>query len=494
MGRALNPRRLLGAGLLLAGVAAGLLGTVGTEPALRTGANAFVNSDRPSINAHNSPEVAVDPARPSTVVVGNRIDTPEFSCALWRSTNGGASWQALPLPLAPDAPNCYWPDVAYTAEGLVVLYSATGGRFNRPVGVWLQRYTGGAPDGPPTKVAGDEAYQARLAVDGERMHVVWVQAQPESADQPLGFSPGPTPIMTARSTDGGRTFSTPVAVSEPSRRVTRPSFVLTQGQRVVIGALDLGQDRMNHEGRHAGQGGPPPEGRWQVVVWRSDGEGFGPGSAVADDLVIPGRIIVELAPGPQFAHDPARGRLYAVWDAGRADSRDVALSWSDDGGQRWSPPAPVAPGPGGQLMPTVAVAGDGRVDVLFYDRRNDPTDVLAEAALASSWDGGATFTTTTLSDVPFDSGVGLGSVQGIPQLGSQLALVSTPERVLAFWADTRQGTVTSNVQDLALAVVSVHAPGSVRWRWTGPGLLMALCGLALVAWPRRSARSLQTAP
>ncbi|MDP1804164.1 MAG: hypothetical protein Q8K72_03270, partial [Acidimicrobiales bacterium] len=100
------------------------------------------------INAHNSPSVAVDPERPAAVALADRIDTPRFSCSVSVSTNSGDSWRPLTLPLPEDAPNCHQPDVAYGAGGeLLVLFTATGGRFNQPVGVWLQRFAGESPRG-----------------------------------------------------------------------------------------------------------------------------------------------------------------------------------------------------------------------------------------------------------------------------------------------------------------------------------------------------------
>lgn len=460
------------------GVGAAFMGMGGQPARVRTGANTFVNRDRPGINAHNSPAVAADPARPALVAVADRIDTPRFSCSVALSANGGQTWRPLPLPLAPDAPNCFWPDVAFDDRGqLLVLYTATGGRFNLPVGVWLQRFQELTPAGPAVRVAGGEAFHARLAVQGSRVAVTWVQAGPATAHKGLGFSPPPNPIVLVRSDDGGRRFSEPARVSEPHRLVAQPTVVLGPGDEVLVGALDLGDDLLDYEARHEGQGGPPAEGRWRVVVWRSSdgGASFLPASVVADDLIIPQRIIVDLAPAPSFARRPDGGRTYAAWDAGRGDQRDVFLAWSDDGGSTWTAPTQVSSRPQAQFLPAVGVAGDGRLDVIFYDRSRDPTDVMTEVTLASSWDGGRSFTPSTLSDRPFDSGIGLGSAQGIPLLGSQLAVLSEPGRALAFWADTRQGTVANNVQDLAAAVVKLDGPGARRWP------LVALGGVLLAA-------------
>ena len=82
--------------------------------------------------------------------------------------------------------------------------------------------------------------------------------------------------------------------------------------------------------------------------------------------------------------------------------------------------------------------------------------------MAASADGGRTFRTATLSQAPFDSRIGFGSLQGIPVLGSRLAVLSTADRALAFWADTSGATVDTNAQDLAVAAVDVEEAGRRR--------------------------------
>lgn len=470
---------------VLVGLAVLGVGLLTWTAGMRTGANGFVNADRPSINAHNSPAVAVDPARPRMIAAANRIDTPEMSCAVARSTNGGTSWQPVELPLPPDAPNCYWPDVAFTDDGrLLVLYTATGGTYNRPLGVWLQAFTAdGAPEGGPVPIAGEAAFHARIAAGDGRILVTWVQAGVASVDRPLGFAPEPNPIVVAGSTDGGRTFADPVAVSEAGRRVVQPSVVIGPHDRVLVGALDLGDDRVDYEALHDGRGGPPEDDRWRVVTWASTdgGSAFDSAVAAADELVIPERVIVEFAPTPGFAADPSTGRLYATWDAGRGDDRDVFLAWSDDHGATWSAPVGVAPRPRAQFLPAVAVAPDGRVDVVFYDRSGDPDDLLAEVVLASSRDRGASFDTLTISDRAFDSGIGVGSHQGIPVLSSQLAVAAQSRSSIAFWADTRNGDRTTNVQDLAVALVDHGRAWSPRWEAVGLGAAIIALGAAFLA-------------
>ncbi|MGH9225130.1 MAG: sialidase family protein [Acidimicrobiales bacterium] len=476
--------QLAGAAIVLAGL---LLAAAGLRPEparMGTSAQGFVNADRPGIDNHNSPAVAFDPTRPSVVVVADRIDSPRFSCSLHLSTTAGVTWKQLALPLAPDAPNCFWPDVAFADGRMYVLYSASGGRYNQPLGVWLQRFEGEAASGPPVKVAGAEAFHAHFAVSGRRVVVAYVQTPPANADRPLGFEPGPNPLMVVRSEDGGLTFSPPVAVSEPSTRPAHP-VVLIDGsgtaQHVFVGALDYGDDVDNYEARHDGAGGPPPAGHWRIVAWRSSdgGSSFGPVTVVADQVPVPQRVVIDLSPGPSFALDPS-GRIYAAWDGGTGDARDVFVARSEDRGATWSPPVTVGPRARSQFLPAIDVAPDGRVDVLFYDRSRDPEDVLVRPVVGSSWDGGLTFSTAPVSEQAFDSRIGQGGPQAIPQLGNQLAVLSRPDGYLAFWADpSRPGNAATELQDLAVATVTPRPAGGRSWGLVIPGILVLLVAAAI---------------
>ncbi len=455
------------------------------EPArLGVQAGGVVNTDRPGINAHNSPAVAVDPTRPAAVAVADRIDSPRFSCSLSVSTSSGLTWKSVPFTLPPEAPNCFWPDVAYDGDGrLLLLYTATGGRFNQPLGVWLQRFDGEQVAGPPVRVAGTEAFHAHFAVAGSRVVVAWIQTPPANADRPLGFEPGPNPLMVSRSVNGGASFGPPVRVSG-TERVAHPSVVITAGGAVVVGALDYNDDVDDYEGRHDGKQGPPPNATWRVLSWRSPDGGatFGPAPlVVADRVPVPQRIVIDLAPGPSFAADPdpARHRVYAAWDGGVGDARDVFVAASADDGATWGAAVRVGSHAHSQFLPAVSVAASGRVDLVFYDRSGDPKDILARPAVASSWDGGRTFSAGYAAEDPFDTRIGNGSPQGVPQLGNQLAVLSTVDAFLAFWADTSRGTIDSAVQDLAFASVKPHPRGDPSWPLLVLGAALVVAAVAV---------------
>ena len=469
---------------LVAGVVGVLLGLRGGSTTLRPRPfQPVTETPQQSIDVNTSPVAAVDPHRPEVMAVAGRVDAPHLNCTVAVTTTGGDAWRALDLPAAPGADNCFWPQVAFDGDGnLLVLYTPTGGQFNLPLALWLQRFTPElAPDGPPIRVAGALTFQPRLAVDGRRVLVAWIAATEERATKSLGFGAPPNPIVLAHSEDGGRTFAAPVTVSEPNRLAVQPTLLSGPGGQVVIGALDLVDDRATYQTAHEGRPGPPPAGPWRLVLWRSSdgGASFGPAATVADGVVPAQRVLIDLAPAPAFALDPARGRAYAAWETGR----DVMVSRSDDAGATWSPGHRLGPAAGGQFLPGVAVAPDGRVDVAYYDRSRDPGDVLAEVVLASSSDGGKSFTTEALSE-RFDSMVGSFNGDDV-MLGSHLAVIAQPGTATVVWPDTTRGNRTTNVVDLVSSTVEVKAGAGTRVPLVAGGVVLLGAAIGL-SWPYTS--------
>ncbi|HJV08892.1 MAG TPA: sialidase family protein, partial [Acidimicrobiales bacterium] len=274
---------------------------------------------------------------------------------------------------------------------------------------------------------------------------------------------------------------------DPGRLAVQPTLLAGPGGQVVVGALDLGQDLDTYQTRHEGRSGPPPAGPWQVILWRSTDGGatFGPAITVAGSVVPSQRVLIDLAPAPAFALDPPRSRVYAAWETGR----DVMVARSDDAGASWSPPRRLGPSAGGQFLPGIDIAPDGRVDVAYYDRSRDPDDVLAEVVLASSTDGARSFVDTVISERPFDSQVGSFNGDDV-MLGSHTAVISRAEDAVVVWPDTTRGNRTTNIVDLVSARVEIGSASGARVPLVAGGALLALAGLvaSALSWRGRAAR------
>ncbi len=134
---------------------------------------------------------------------------------------------------------------------------------------------------------------------------------------------------------------------------------------------------------------------------------------------------------------------------------------------------------------------DGRVDVLYLDRRNDPGDNrMTDAYLATSSDDAKSFTSVRMSSQSFDSRVGPVIDDRLPvDFGSRIGLSSGDDVVVAAWTDTRAGTEDTGRQDIVAAAATV-APGDPdRTRLLTVIGLLGLSLLGLLGWVLTGRRS-----
>jgi len=477
---------LAGAGVLAAGSA---LAAVSRAPSLKADVP-VTPMDQGTGPASNSPALAVDPHDSRVVFLANRLDAPDFGCGLQVSGNGGRGWiSATPVPTLPaGAEKCYAPELAFDKNGLLYyLFVGLAGSGNRPMGAFLTTSRDRARTfSPPRQVLGPLDFGVRMAIDPDlgprgRVHLVWLHA---IADVGLGsFGAPPNPIMTAYSDDGGTTFSDPVQVSDPSReRVVAPAIALGPDHAVDVAYYDLGADAVDYQGLE----GPVWDRPWSVVLSGSSDGGvhFGPGSVVDDGVMAPGRImLIFTMPPPALAAGPGR-RVCAAWTDARQGAPDVALRCSPDQGHSWTELRRLnddATGNGlAQYLPHLATTSTGRLDAVFYDRRDDPDNIGTEVFFTWSNDGGQHFAPNRqVSAESFDSRIGqqyLGAAaQGQVEFGSRLGLLSEPARALMAWADTRNSRPANTGQDLFASEVDFPVPTG-----RGRGTTVLLGGLVAV--------------
>jgi len=489
---------VVGVGLLALGAGALLVGSsLGVASAGAVGGNKPINAsgaDKSMIQAHNSPSLVRNPRVPANLAVANRIDSPTFSCALHVSVDGAASWQEskIPFPAGEELPpRCFAPEPAFGADGtMYVSFVTLKGIGNVPNALWTSSSTaGGRTLSVPTRVSGPFAFQARLVADPAKaghLYLTWLQSQGTAG---FGYPNPGNPVVMSKSEDGGATWLPPVTVSGPSRqRAVAPTLALGPKGELHILYLDLVEDALDYHDGHEGRGGEPYPGAWNLVLATSSDRGATWRETVVDDKVVPTeRFIVFVAPSPSLAVDPGSGRVYAAFHDGRLGDTDVLVWVSADRGATFAPPTRVndtSPRDGrSQYLPKVAVAPDGRVDVVYYDRRADPEDRMNEVSLQSSSDGAKSFKPRLrISDRAFDSRIGFGSERNMPELGSRLALLSTTDRALALWTDTRGGSDVTSKQDLAQASVAFTKGSSLRQPLRAGGLPLLAAGvLSLLA-------------
>jgi hypothetical protein len=147
------------------------------------------------------------------------------------------------------------------------------------------------------------------------------------------------------------------------------------------------------------------------------------------------------------------------------DGGDIAFQKSTDGGATWSPHVFLNARPGNdrqQWFPHVAVDGNGRVSIMYYDQGIGTSGDLSEMTWLYSDDGGTTWVAPSpMTDRPFRAG--FGNDTGQPNLGDYNGITTQGGSVFAAFAGTArnvgfaegQPSGNMNSPDFVFAKVSV---------------------------------------
>ncbi|HUP69521.1 MAG TPA: sialidase family protein [Acidimicrobiales bacterium] len=426
--------------------------------------------------AANSPQLAVHPRHPKVMAMATRVDAPDFSCGLQLSADGGRGWApAIPVPkLPPGAEKCYGPEVAFDRQGVLhFLFVGLAEETNVPMGVFLaSSRDAGRTFGTTRQVLGPFSFGVRLMVDRSigkqgRMHVVWLAASKEPG---LGsLPPPPNPLRATRSDDGGRTWSRPVQVSDPERRmVLAPAVALGRDHAVHVLYYDLGDDARDYHGLE----GPTWDQPWSLVASTSNdgGRSFGKGVVVDAGVVPPERVMLVFTMPPASIAADGSGRVYVAWHDARNGDWDAFARRSADGGRTWAASTRLNDDAlrngRHQYQPRLAAAPDGRVDAVFYDRRRDATNLRNDVAYSYSLDGGRRFSPNRiLTSRSSDTRIGqryIGpAATGLVDFGARLGLLSQDASAVAAWTDTRNSRQPLQ-QDVFTTVVRLSGTGATN--------------------------------
>jgi hypothetical protein len=143
-----------------------------------------------------------------------------------------------------------------------------------------------------------------------------------------------------------------------------------------------------------------------------------------------------------FAADPRTpNTVYVVWDDGRGGDGDVLFSVSADGGASWRAPVVVnGDRSNDQFQPWLAIGPNSEIYLQWFDRRDDPENLLVHTYAARSLDGGRTWSELRVTDVASDPTVGLPMAGDVGFYGDYQGLIADGAGAQLFWNETRDGS------------------------------------------------------
>ena len=460
-------------------VVAFLLGTVAgcssdritDSRAITPGVPSLANSNAPAMvvnvsrdtTAQNETPLAVNPRDPNNLITGSNDWNYNDGCGVNASFDGGKSW-------TPTLPNGFLPGVTkYTNDPTVpgtgvydfggdpavafgpdgtAYFACFGYQGSSPYGValLLSRST----DGGRTWLSGSggqrlalvSAFQGNgkargstgqfpdhdaihVAGDGT-IYVTWAQFTGNSSH---------SPVYVATSTDGGRSFGLPVAVTSGSVRSDQDQRIVTDPRTGVAyltfdNSIQGGKGTAMYLSASADRGhswsAPIVVGTFQHPVCLfppycfniAGGQFRGPGSY------------------PVPALDPTRNRLYVAYTDIIGARAQVLLTFASlTDLTHWSTPQVVAPGAGDRINVEMSIEPQtGRIDLMANDR-SWTSNALFDVTYFGSVDGGQSWSVQRVTKSGWDpSQFGVPDGSGVrPFIGDYDGIISLPTSVGMTW-------------------------------------------------------------
>jgi hypothetical protein len=264
--------------------------------------------------------------------------------------------------------------------------------------------------------------------------------------------------MFSKTADGGQTWSTPTRISPQNNNmftIGNQIVVLPDGTLVDVFHYGKGSGRDQPNASLTGVARSTDGGKtWSAPIRISNNPIV---NDVDPDTGFPLRTGADIGGGlPDIAVDSGSGDLYVVWEDSRFSGthNDIALSKSTDGGKTWTTPEKVnqTPSPVEAFTPMVDVLPNGTVAVTYYDiRNNTPAPGLdTDYFVVTSHDGGATWQESKITPASFDDttapiarGYFLGDYQGLTNNGTAFK---------SFFVKTNSGNTSNRTDAFATTI------------------------------------------
>jgi hypothetical protein len=406
--------------------------------------------------------IVINPASTNNLLAGSNYIIAGGSMLAYWSTNSGASWQSVVLPLSLSNGHSYNfasdPAVAFdlNGNGYYAYLLIKNNQINGALGV-SKSTDGGKTWSNPVPIADNFSGRFVPFEDKEMMAVDTVVGSPFTNNIYVAWDrnevDGTQTVRISRSTDGGASFNAPVRVDDPATSsgsvIYATPAVGTNGELYVVWNDYVDTTASSTNGF--------------IKIDRSTNGGltWGTDRVVASNIVvnlfykspsgwlIPAQPDRGIAASPSIAVDTSsgsrRGNVYVVWcdavNGIQTNNIDIFFSRSTDRGQTWSARKRVNDDSTttSQFMPWLAVDPvDGTIHISWYDCRDDTNNKKTHIYYTRSTDGGDTFepnirVTTVQSDESVDN-----AARNNNNYGDYTGLAARNGRAFPVWTDTRR--------------------------------------------------------
>ncbi|HCV43412.1 MAG TPA: hypothetical protein DGH68_07995 [Bacteroidetes bacterium] len=407
--------------------------------------NVRVNQDPTGAGRNqNETTIAFNPTNPLNVVAGSNYYAPDIAgprVAYYRSTDWGYTWAQDTLPRGGSYDKSGDPAVAFNHDG-VVYYAHLSidlpgqGEFARDNGIFVNRSTDGGvtwrstpfvvvQNGDGSGTAGREVREDRPQIACDQnggspfvngVYVCWIHGTNGGTDQ----------VHFSHWDDEMGQFSLPIQISDQGG-ARAPAVAV--GPNGIVYVVWYSTD-----------------GTVQIAKSTNGGVSFGTDQIVASNVIDVGtvrhtiRALTYACIAVDNSGGDYNGRVYVSWGARQNDSPEIymRIGTPSGGGLSWGNTFIVNQTTANdQWFPWVTVAPNGRVHAVYYDSRNDVNNVLTDVYVATSFDGGGSFTEAKVNGQSFNPSVGFPAQDF---MGDYNGIAVTREYSFPFWTDMRFGT------------------------------------------------------
>ena len=358
-------------------------------------------------DAANEPSIAVDPTNTNRLAIGWRqfdtITNNFRQAGFGSSIDGGQSWTAGVIE-----GGIFRSDPVLDADGEGNFYynslGVPGGTFSCDV---FRSSDGGATwDAGVFAAGGDKQWMAidrRTGLGGNELggegplpgagHIYSNWNQSFSCCGATGF---------VRSVDSGDSYESPISI--PQQPFWGTTAVGPNGEVYVVGRNGAGQIVV---AKSTTLRDPAQTAAFDSSVIVDLG-----GSMRASTGPNPGGLLGQVWVAVDTSNGPRSGWVYVLSsvDPSGADPMDVHMVRSEDGGATWSPPLKINQEADGanawQWFGTLSVAPNGRLDAIWNDTQDDPGGFDSVLTYAYSLDGGVTWSSSQALSPSFDPHIG----------------------------------------------------------------------------------------